>query len=221
MPTLDSLSAFQPLSSPCRSSDLSTDGSSIITTAFPKGSFLFYFIGFSGWWRDQGQGGREETSSNKWHRSVAAALIWSKEKDAVWFLSFPGQIMEPNFGSMFPSSQEKKLCKGQGRKWKLILLPSGFSVLTNDTCAVLLCFDFSLQLQGAAPIAPRISDPTTVGFRDANPAPKPPGCSSISSVFAACRCCRETFDLVTFPAPGKKYPRERVCERSLGPVSIL
>lgn len=110
MPTLDSLSAFQPLSSPCRSSDLSTDGSSIITTAFPKGSFLFYFIGFSGWWREQGQGGREETSSNKWHTSVAAALIWSKEKDAVWFLSFPGQIMEPNSGSMFPSSQEKKYC---------------------------------------------------------------------------------------------------------------
>lgn len=117
--------------------------------------------------------------------------------------------------------RKKNCVKGQGRKWKVISLPSGFSVLTNDTCAVLLCFDFSLQLQGAAPIAPRISDPTTVGFRGANPAPKPPGCSSISSVFAACRCCRETFDLVTFPAPGKKYPRERVCERSLGLVSIL
>lgn len=146
MRTLDSLSAFQPLSSLCRSSDLPTDGSSIITTAFPKGSFLFYFVGFSGWWRKQEQRGREEMSSNKWHRSVAAVLIWSKEKDAVWFLSFLGQIMEPHFGSMFPSSQEKKLCKGQGRKWKLILLPSGFFILTNDTCAVLLCFDLSLQL---------------------------------------------------------------------------
>lgn len=77
---------------------------------FPKGSFLFYFIGFSGWWRKQGQRVREEMISNKWHRSVAAVSIWSKEKDAVWFLSFLGQIMEPDFGSMFPFSQEKKSC---------------------------------------------------------------------------------------------------------------
>lgn len=76
---------------------------------FPKESFLFYFSGFLGWWRKQGQRVREEMSSDRWHRSVAAALIWSKEKDAVWwFLSFLGQIMEPNFGSMFPFSQEKK-----------------------------------------------------------------------------------------------------------------
>lgn len=61
-------------------------------------------------------------SSNKWHRSVAAVSGWSQEKDAVWFLSFLGQITEPDFGSMFPFSQEKKkLCKGQGRKWKLLL----------------------------------------------------------------------------------------------------
>lgn len=90
MQTLDSFSAFQPLCSPCRSSDLSTDGNSIITTAYPKGSFLFYFIVFLGWWRKQGQRVREEMSSNKGHRSVAAVLIWSKEKDAVWwFLVFP------------------------------------------------------------------------------------------------------------------------------------
>lgn len=85
-------------------------------------------------------------SSNKWHRSVAAVLIWSKEKDAVWFLSFLGQTMELNFGEMFPFFQEKKLCEGWGRKWKPALLPSGFLIFTNDTCAIVLCFDLSLQL---------------------------------------------------------------------------
>lgn len=67
------------------------------------------------------EGGNE---FQQWHRSVAALLIWSEEKDAVWSLSFPGQIMEPNFGSMFPFFQKKKkLYKGQGRKWKLFYFP--------------------------------------------------------------------------------------------------
>ena len=62
MPTLDSLSAVQPLASPCRPLDFATDGSSVITAAFPKGSFLLYFIGFSGWGRKAGtekKGGNE------------------------------------------------------------------------------------------------------------------------------------------------------------------
>lgn len=53
------------------------------------------------------EGGNE---FQQWHRSVAALLIWSEEKHAVWSLSFLGQIMEPNFGSMFPFFQKKKSC---------------------------------------------------------------------------------------------------------------
>lgn len=87
------------------------------------------------------EGGNE---FQQWHRSVAALLIWSEEKDAVWSLSFLGQIMEPNFGSMFPFFQEKN--KDQGMKWKLILFPSSLFILTNDTCAILLCFNLSLLL---------------------------------------------------------------------------
>lgn len=86
-----------------------------------------------------------------------------------------------------------------------------------ETCFIAQWFLFSYKCHLChpavlwfIPVAPRISDPTTVGFRDANPAPKPPGCSTISSVVKTCKCCRETFDLNTFPAPGNKYSRERV-----------
>lgn len=95
---------------------------------------------------------------------------------------FLRQIVKLNFCYMLTSSQEEKPCKGRGRKWKRLFYCPVVSLflptITRERSR--LCRDLFLQLQGAAPIAPRISDPTTVWFRGTNSCPEAPRCSTIT-----------------------------------------